>query len=113
MKTDRKYSEFLPLARLEAGDRAMIQVIDPVHQSYKKREKFSLKYAGVRNGFYEATVVKVTSGGWQLECEEQPLLNGTYTYHYGNKFHWNGIYADEYDNVKIAASRKFRENSQP
>lgn len=85
-----EYDSFMPLKRLENGDKAIISV-GHFDQSIVK-EKDINKYKEVPNGKYEAICV----GEYKLECKEHPVLSGRYCFWRGNKWGCTeSIYADE------------------
>lgn len=95
MKIEMEYVDSLPLRRLEKGDKVVISVFNPLPTDTKKKHVFLEKFKNIKNGYYEGYVKEVTKGGWRIECPAAPELNGTYTYHYGEKYHCYGIHAKE------------------
>ena len=96
MKTQFEYEDSRPLRRIEKGDVVQIIVINPEVQHKKFLSEKAKLICEIPNGHYKAICVS-ESPTWQLECKEQPLLSGAYTYWMGNKYHFTGIYADELD----------------
>ena len=94
MKTNLSYEESRPLRRIEVGDFVQIIVINPEIQNRKFSSKKVIQTCNIPNGHYKAVCTSVFPT-WRLECKEQPLLSGSYTYWNGNKYHFTGIYADE------------------
>ena len=91
MRKDIPYNITIPLWRVEPGDTVQIIVINPLIQNPKFLNDKNKEIYKIPNGHYLA--VKAPDGN--LRCDEQPLLNGAYTFHGANKYHWTGIYADE------------------
>lgn len=96
MKRNYDYDENRPLRRIEVGDIVQIVVIAPQIQHRKFSSENTQKICKIPKGHYKAVCTSV-SPTWKLECKEQPLLSGSYTYWIGNKYHFTGIYADELD----------------
>lgn len=95
MKNELEYSKSFPLKRLEKGDKVIISVTNPEPTNSRDKYKFYEKFKNVKNGYYEGFIKEITAGGWRIECPSEPLLNGVYSYHYGEKFHCYGISATE------------------
>lgn len=88
------YCDSHPLRRIEVGDIVQIVVVGAQVQNRKFMSKKAYQICKIPNGHYKAICISV-SPTWRLECKEQPLLSGAYTYWGGNKYHFMGIYADE------------------
>lgn len=95
MRKNIPYNIGIPLWRVEPGDTVQIIVCNPLIQNPKFLNDKNKGIYKIPNGHYLA--VKEPNG--DLRCDEQPLLNGTYTFHGANKYHWTGIYADELDSL--------------
>lgn len=99
MKDWLEYEDNRPLRRIEKGDAVQIVVINPKVQNPKFYSDKAARICKIPNGRYKAVCVSEWPSS-RLECEEQPLLSGTYTYWGGNKFHFTGIYAAELDSAE-------------
>lgn len=64
-----EYDSSFPLARLEKGDKAIIEVNRFPDSIISDKDK--KKYGDVPNGKYEAACV----GDYKLECKEYPVLS--------------------------------------
>jgi hypothetical protein len=85
-----KYHKDQPLARLEKGDVAEINVTH--FPPFIVREKDRKKYGHIPEGIYKAQVV----APYELKCHEFPELSGKYNHWYGDKYGCSdGIYANE------------------
>lgn len=94
MKNNIPYDFNRPLNRCEVGDDVVISVCNPTVQNGKFLSDKMRRVLNVPNREYKAKVVR-TAPSYILNCEEQPLLSGAYTWWLGNKYHTCGIYADE------------------
>lgn len=85
-----KYDAGTPLARLEKGDLAEIEVTHLPDRIVKEKDR--KKYGHIPNGIYKAVVI----GPYKLQCADYPELSGCYNYWRGDKRACSdGIYASE------------------